>query len=26
MDEFPLTRESLSAAFRKALAWNRPFA
>src|SRR4030081_2231736 len=24
--EFPLTRESLSAAFRKALAWNRPFA
>jgi len=24
--EFPLTRESLSAAFRKALTWNRPFA
>ena len=24
--EFPLTRESLSAAFRKALNWNRPFA
>ena len=24
--EFPLTRESLAAAFRKALAWNRPFA
>ena len=24
--EFPLTREGLSAAFRKALAWNRPFA
>src|SRR6476661_9127733 len=24
--EFPLTRESLSAAFRKALSWNRPFA
>src|SRR4030088_2551672 len=23
--EFPLTRESLSAAFRKALNWNRPF-
>src|SRR3954453_8412585 len=24
--EFPLTREGLAAAFRKALAWNRPFA
>jgi hypothetical protein len=24
--EFPLTREGLSAAFRKALTWNRPFA
>ena len=24
--EFPLTRESLTAAFRKALNWNRPFA
>ena len=24
--EFPLTRESLAAAFRKALSWNRPFA
>src|SRR5476649_2634882 len=24
--EFPLTRDSLSAAFRRALAWNRPFA
>src|SRR5437867_1286076 len=24
--EFPLTRENLIAAFRKALAWNRPFA
>ena len=24
--EFPLTRESLTAAFRKALSWNRPFA
>jgi hypothetical protein len=24
--EFPLTRDSLSAAFRKALNWNRPFA
>ncbi len=24
--EFPLTREGLSAAFRKALSWNRPFA
>src|SRR5437667_6650528 len=24
--EFPLTRESLIGAFRKALAWNRPFA
>jgi hypothetical protein len=24
--EFPLTRENLSAAFRKAFAWNRPFA
>src|SRR5438067_9154123 len=24
--EFPLTRESLVGAFRKALAWNRPFA
>src|SRR5882762_4881890 len=24
--EFPLTRDSLSAAFRKALSWNRPFA
>ena len=24
--EFPLTRENLSAAFRKALNWNRPFA
>src|SRR6059036_2860823 len=24
--EFPLTRESLAAAFRKALNWNRPFA
>jgi hypothetical protein len=24
--EFPLTREGLSAAFRKALNWNRPFA
>jgi hypothetical protein len=24
--EFPLTRERLSAAFRKALSWNRPFA
>src|SRR5580704_1316080 len=24
--EFPLTRDSLTAAFRKALAWNRPFA
>src|SRR5579872_4699246 len=24
--EFPLTRDGLSAAFRKALAWNRPFA
>src|SRR5947208_2841615 len=24
--EFPLTRENLVAAFRKALAWNRPFA
>src|SRR4051812_28249648 len=23
--EFPLTREGLAAAFRKALAWNRPF-
>jgi len=24
--EFPLTREGLSSAFRKALSWNRPFA
>src|SRR5436853_1798316 len=24
--EFPITRDSLSAAFRKALSWNRPFA
>src|SRR4051812_4666241 len=24
--EYPLTRDSLSAAFRKALSWNRPFA
>src|SRR5262249_29984572 len=24
--EFPLTRESVTAAFRKALNWNRPFA
>jgi hypothetical protein len=24
--EFPLTRENLTAAFRKALNWNRPFA
>jgi hypothetical protein len=24
--DFPLTRESLTAAFRKAFAWNRPFA
>jgi hypothetical protein len=24
--EFPLTRESLTAAFRKAFSWNRPFA
>ena len=24
--EFPLTRETLTAAFRKALSWNRPFA
>src|SRR5258708_7061979 len=24
--EFPLTREGLTSAFRKALAWNRPFA
>src|SRR6266849_61093 len=24
--DFPLTRDSLTAAFRKALAWNRPFA